>query len=360
MNKSEIQRLQAKTGYPMISVLLPTHRTSPDNKRDPIVLDNLLKETRARLQKEFSDRETAALMDKLDEMASEIDFRYAADGLALFASTDHAEWHRLPFPVAERVVIDETYATRNLVFAFNRSPRYRLLVLSEKPTSLFEGMRDELLEIKDRGFPMTFTGPGAGEPVPKGIGIEKSQVVNTAMLKFFRAAGDALSELHKPDPLPVVVAGVDRYLAWFREATSQPDWIAGVIEGSHARTPAHELGSMAWRVIRDWLKKQRDEVLEKLDAATGANRAAAGLQECWRVSREGRVDTLLVEEDYHVAGRINASGTLVPAGDPAAPGVIDDAVDEMIEIVLAQGGRAVFYTPGRLADRDRIAAILRY
>lgn len=360
MNKSDIRRLQELTGYPRISILMPTHRSSPDNKRDPIVLDNLLKETEQRLLKEFSRRETGAWMERLRELVGQVDFGHLDEGLAVFAGPDHGEWHKLPFPVAERVVIDETYATRDLVYVFNRSPRYRVLVLSEQPTRLFEGVRADLTEISLGGFPMTYTGPGAGEKIPAGFGIEKSDVIHARMRQFFRTVVQALAGIHKHDLLPVVVTGVERYLAWFDEAAGRQDWIAGTIEGSHDRTPAHDLGKLAWPVMRDWLKTRRDEVRKRMDAATGANRAAAGLQECWRVAGEGRVDTLLVEENYHVAARTDAAGTLVPADDAAAPGVIDDAVDELIEIVIARGGEVVFFAPGRLAERDRIAAILRY
>ena len=41
-------------------------------------------------------------------------------------------------------------------------------------------------------------------------------------------------------------------------------------------------------------------------------------------------------------------------------GVMDDAVDEIIEMALAKGGRAVFVDNGALADYKRIALTLRY
>ena len=51
---------------------------------------------------------------------------------------------------------------------------------------------------------------------------------------------------------------------------------------------------------------------------------------------------------------------LIPADDPTAPDVIDDAVDELIEIVLAKGGRVIFVDNGALAIHQRVALILRY
>jgi hypothetical protein len=49
-----------------------------------------------------------------------------------------------------------------------------------------------------------------------------------------------------------------------------------------------------------------------------------------------------------------------PAEDASAPGVIDDAVDEVIEEVMAKGGSVVFVDDGALEQHQRIAFILRY
>jgi len=40
--------------------------------------------------------------------------------------------------------------------------------------------------------------------------------------------------------------------------------------------------------------------------------------------------------------------------------LLDDAVDEVIETVLAKGGRVVFVDDGTLGAHSRIALILRY
>lgn len=70
---------------------------------------------------------------------------------------------------------------------------------------------------------------------------------------------------------------------------------------------------------------------------------------------------MLVEKDYHEAGKLDESGLLLlPADDPTAPDVIPDAVDETIEAVLSKGGEVVFTENGQLADYQRIALVLRY
>lgn len=42
ITRRELKQLQALTQVPALSILLPTHRTSPDNKQDPIRVKNLV------------------------------------------------------------------------------------------------------------------------------------------------------------------------------------------------------------------------------------------------------------------------------------------------------------------------------
>jgi hypothetical protein len=92
-----------------------------------------------RLLGEFSRRDVEPLLSRLEALVNDIDYRYTLDGLALFVNRDIGRQFILPFTLPERVVVDETFWTRSLVFALNRTPRYWVLALSEQPTRLFEG-----------------------------------------------------------------------------------------------------------------------------------------------------------------------------------------------------------------------------
>ena len=62
MNLHDLHELQNVHTYPCLTITLPTHRTSPDNKQDPIRVKNLVTEGTNRLLGEFSKREVAPLI----------------------------------------------------------------------------------------------------------------------------------------------------------------------------------------------------------------------------------------------------------------------------------------------------------
>lgn len=361
MNMHDIDLLQKISGYPSLSITLPTHRTSPENRQDPIRVGNLVAEAHERLLAEFSKREIEPLLARLDKLVEAIDYRYTLDGLALFVNRDFARAFFLPFSLKERVAVDETFFTRDLVYAMNRSPRYWVLVLSEQPTRLFEGSQKTLTEVQEEGFPLTHTGPGGELPLPGGYGAKKSQYRDERHRQFFRQVDAALRLFLLDDPLPLIVVGVDRYLSFFKEVSEHKDAISATLEGSHDSTPEHELGELVWPVVKHTLAEERQKYLDELDKAVGERKFASTIGEVWRMAQAGRGRLLLVEEDFHYPARVDESGLHIePAEDTEAPDVLDDAVDEVITIVLDKGGKVVFLENGQLDAHSRIALILRY
>src|SRR5262245_55871394 len=132
LSRSELKSLQALREYPSVSILAPTHRTAPSNKQDPIKVKNLVRKAIDRLHDEFAKREVKAVVENLRRLVRDVDWQHNLDGLALFAARDRSAAVGLPFRVKPRSVIDETFATRDLVYAFNRAPPYRVLVLGHQ------------------------------------------------------------------------------------------------------------------------------------------------------------------------------------------------------------------------------------
>jgi hypothetical protein len=267
----------------------------------------------------------------------------------------------LPFTLKARVNVGETFLTRDLVFAMNRTPRYWTLVLSEKPTRLYAGTRDDLIEIQDGGFPSVHEGPGGEQSLPGGFGIKKSAYRDEYHRQFFRQIDAALKPFMADDPLPLAVVGVVRFLAFFNEVTDYKDSILTTLQGSHDKTSPHELGKLVWPLVKDAFTEQRQQELSELNRAVGERRFASAIGEVWRLASEGRGQLLLVEEGFHFPARVDETGRhLTPADDVTAPDVIDDAVDEIIETVLSKQGRVVFVENGQLEMHQRIALTLRY
>jgi hypothetical protein len=361
MNYHDIKEISKIKGEPCVTITLFTHRTAPRNQQDKIRLENLVKQAEIQLLEKYDKNQAAPVIERLKNLARDIDYQNTLDGLVVFVNASFARTFYLPFNIGERVVVQDSFHTRDLVFAMNRTPRYWVLVLSEKPTRLFEVSRKEFIEVDEGEFPMTHEGPGGEQALPGGFGIKRSGYRDEYHRKFFRSVDNALRPFLLDDPLPLVVVGVDRFLAFFNKMTQHQDWIIASLKGSHDSSSVHELGELVWPLVKVALDEKRQQVFAELEQAISDRKYASSVGEVWRMANDGRGRLLIVEEDFHYPAKIDEkTGQLVPAEDPTAPGVITDVVDEIIETVLRKDGKVVFVDKGKLQNHRGIALILRY
>jgi hypothetical protein len=226
---------------------------------------------------------------------------------------------------------------------------------------LFEAVRDQLDEVTGHGFPFEADiVPRDRRAVAGRFALPTGRDDKEAWRNFYRAVDDALAEVSRDDMLPIVLAGVRTSTALFEDVTKHRDLVLGRLDGSHDQTGPHDLGREAWQVLRDRLRQRRREVIAELTDAVHTGKAVTGLDEVWRLGREGRGRLVVVEEDYRAEPAREVDGRLVPAGDDASgAGVVDDPVDDVIEHVVRAGGRAEFVEPDSMAELGRIGLLLR-
>lgn len=353
-------RLLAEEADLVVTLTAPLDRKRPNNDKDRIKLRNLRTKARARVLQISREIDSEPLLRHLDDALGRVDLGAGALGYIVVATAHGSETHLLRFPVAETVTLGTTPATRSLIQGLRRSPRYRLLVVSDKAMRLFEGLRDDLDEVTDHGFPFAadikprdrraIAGRFAREPG----GDDKEQWRN-----FYRTVDEALTAAIGDDPLPIILAGVGASTSMFEEVSVNTASILGHISGAHEHTTPHELGTKAWPLLREHLKTRRREVIADLSEAIHSQNAVTGVAEAWQLARSGRGQTLVVEEDYRAEAAREVDHRLVSSTESGGAEVMDDPVDQLIEHVVRHGGSVEFVAPGSLADLDRIGLILR-
>ncbi len=357
ITRHDLKELQALTKVPALSILLPTHRTSPDNKQDPIVVKNLVKEASDRLAEEFSARDLEPLLKNLDELVEDIDYTYALDGLALFVAHDFAKKFYLPFTVPQRVIIDQTFATRDLVYGLHRAQRYWVFLLSQNASRLLAGTGETLEEVNNKDFPLQMEGPGATTVLPDSA---DSAYLDDRHRRFFQSVDRAFAAYAADDTLPIILGGVVRQISFFQEVSGYTAQVAGTISGNFDKATVSELVPEVWPFVQEVRAQQRTDALAALDTAIGEKKVSTALGEIWQLANEGRGKLLLVESGYHVPGVVDDKGGLQIVEAKGGTEVMDDAIDEIIEAVLAKGGEVMLVNDGALADYHGIALTLRY
>lgn len=337
MNRALLAELQRQCAYPSITVLLNTTADQPLNDDQQVTLRTLIDRVQRRLRSDVPGDQTALLLARVEELVASIALQPMAKALVLCVSLQHSEAVRLGRSVQERVVIDDTFATRDLVADLNRTALFRVVTVSERKTRLLVGDRARLLEERSERWPMVRSGESSAA--------------------WARDVAQRLAEEHTLAPVPTVIAGVDRTIR--RAMLHETLHTIGLIAGNHDRTGWAELHTSAWPLVTDWLRNDTSRAVEALDGARSARRYAGGIDEIWSLAIEGRIEVVAVEEGYSLAVRVRDGG-LEPAEDPEAPDVVDDIVDDTIEAVLRFNGKAIIVPDGTLGDHGRIGAVVRF
>ena len=338
MHRALLHELQRQAGYPSVTVLV---NTTPGEWLDAATIatiDRLIDDADRRLHGDVDDEVRRRVVDELRRLRVEEETGEGGEAIALCASPTYSAAVRLGRPVVERVVVDETFATRDLVADLHRTATFRVVTVSERAVRLLYGNERRLAESVDEQWPLVR---------------EEDQSVAS----WTRAVVHALRAEQRRHPVPTVVAGVERSV---RRALGQAELDAiGVVPGNHDRSGWSELHRAAWPLVAEWVEGQQLKALGRLDAARSQRRYAAGVDEVWTMAMEGRLELVVVEDSYAVAARV-LDRHLELAEQVEDPDVVDDVVDEIIEAVMRHGGGAVIVPDGRLADYDRIAAVARY
>jgi len=359
--RNELKHLQSIKGHPCLSILMPTHRHHPENQQDGIRLKNLVNEAKRRLSSEISVDDVNVIMNRLSELISKIDFNHSLDGLALFVDKMRSYKFTLPFPVKERVMVDDNFGTRDIVFGMNRSEPYWVLILSEKTSKLYLGIRDNLLEYKDNGFPMV--NPFYEQKIQNENGESKNDRLteNVQRIKnYFKEIDGKISTINT-EVHEISIMGTEKNLSLFKEVSGHKDLILSETKGNYENESASEISRIVWHSFKKVRADKREQVIEQLGDAMGSKKLASGIDEVWSLALENRGSLLAVEINYHFPAKISVDGLhLIPADVYEGKEVLDDAVDEIIEKVVRTGGKVVFLDNRKLEKYGRIAMILRY
>src|SRR5262249_27608808 len=156
-----------------------------------------------------------------------------------------------------------------------------------------------------------------------------SAVRDEAHRDFFRSVDQVVGAVQKADPLPLVVVGTVRNLAFYQEVTNHSDMITGLLAGNHDRTSPGALGKLVWPVFDTGATRRRTEAMVELDKAVGASKHASGIQQVWRAAVDAKCRILLVEEDFKYQADIGADGYRLSPYTGKGANSLDDAVDEL-------------------------------
>lgn len=341
---------------PAVSVYQPTHRHHPDNAQDPVRFKNLVKQVEESVDRLYPVREKRSLLEPFHKLQADAAFwNHTLDGLAVFASPTRFDVFRVAKVgrgVPERAVVADSFHVKPLLRYLQSADRFELLALSRDKVAVYEGNRYALDPADAPGVPTRFLEGPATPRTQSGPDADTE--------RYFRGVDQAVVEhLSKPSAVPLVLAAASENQTAFRAVSKNPALLPDGVAVDPFALDAEGLRGRAWAVIEPHYLARLKELTEAFGTAQARRQGTSDLTDAAKAAVAGRAATLLIDADKVIPGKVDpATGAFTP-GDLADPGV-DDALDDLAELVLRMGGRVVVVPSDKMPTDTGLAGIGRY
>ncbi len=380
-SRSNLEFLSREHHEACVSIFLPTHRTFPEFKQNPIRLKDLLRQADSDLKdlgyRPVKVRELLAPARELIEIERE-GFWSATDGLAIFLSPGFFQYFRLPIHFDDLVTVTDRFEVSPLLPLFTAGGRFYILALSRNHVRLIEctpyawveldipnvpRSEDEALKYDVRQSVLQVHSGAGGRGQGKegvvftgqGIGVDDEK---TRTLEFVYAVERAIRRrLREREPL--LLAAVEDLEAVYRKVNRHQALIEHGVHGNPDRLSSSELHKAGWEIARTYFDEDKRRAIATYSEPQGEGRSSKDLHAILLAAHQGRVQSAFIETGIHVWGNFDFDDDALQLHDSRQP-----ADEDLLNIIAVQTilHKGIAYQLPRqdMPDESFVAASFRY
>jgi Bacterial archaeo-eukaryotic release factor family 3 len=347
--------------WPAISIIMP-FEPKMSLKTDLVhSLEIAADKAGQQLSENYSDEMSTLVMQKLKAIIRDLNFNTHKTSIAIYVSPVFEKILYLDGAVEERIVVDDSFDIRDLVYTKKQLHKYLVIVLSGTESQVYFGNSSSLIRIVSNASPFedTYVNDVAGGAANS---LDLPGQKETGVDHFLHLIDNSLDIILHAYHLPLFVLAPEKILCLFKDLTRHRGSVIEYVSGNYEAATLIQLSEKLEPYIADWKKVKQKDLLNQLEEAAGKKKLAVGMKDVWReaMCRKGRL--LVVEENYMYATKSGDSEQLI--GEAFKPfnrfSYIKDVVDEVIEKVFENGGDVEFVDDNLLKDYHRIALIQPY
>jgi hypothetical protein len=344
---------------PAVSILMPFNPKMSSKNDLTVYVRSVFEKVLQNLEAQYPRENLPVLEARLEGLMKKLDFSSYKQSIAIFVSPGMEKVYYLSFPVEEKLIINDNFEIRDLLYSKKDLHKYLILVLGSERSRIYIGNTSQFLCIESITPYHVATGKemtGAADSVAKYVDEDKRSVYE----KFLKHSDNSLGIILNAYKLPLFVMANEAVQKDFENITRHSDRIIARITGNFNDITEAGIRAAIAPYVHDWKKVKQEDLLNKLNAASKANNLVTGIEEvASRVAKRQGV-LLALEKNYICpvgykegleAGCFHEHGNENLAG-------IRDAVDDVIEQVLKNGADLEFVDEGVLTPYHHIALIL--
>lgn len=345
MNRVDIQELRVPVSYPAITII------------DQCNIERLREHCRACLQQAKDHPLAGHLERELEAIIEQIACPLKEYMIGIFINKHAARVYIIPYALPPMVHVSSTFVVASVVRALNRAQRAWVLDFNPDYPQLYEAHGALLLPV-ERSRAQFAQARESFDPVSEipatcGIGeVPGAACRYPTVDELIKHLDMYVSRYVEQDPVPLVVVAQPEQEAIFKEVSRLATSVVAYV---------HTLDD-AWAAVMRWYVEAIEHAFMELAHHADGKRVVSTLHDIEHAAREGRIEKLLVEHDYHRPGcEHGVTRALSPSqGSCPIDATAVDVIDELLEMVYSKGGQVLIVPNNTLDAYGRMVAFLRY
>ncbi len=360
MTPELIELIDAVHYRPAVSLIIPFEPKISLKKELTQSLKFAVDKVERELEENYPAELSTLVIQKLKNILKGLNFNTHKKSIAIYVSPVFEKTLYLDFAVEEKIIIDESFEIRDLVYCKKQSHKYLVLLLSRNESRIYLGNSGTFVRIvSNTSQSVAFENDMPERVANFSDADERKQIMQD---KFLHHIDNNLDIILNAYHLPLFVLGTDRILGHFKKLTNHTSAVIEYINGNYDEATEEQLKTILEPSISDWQKVKQRDLLNRLEEAAGKNKLASGIKEVWREAMNLKGRLLVVEKNYMFAAEHGSNESIIfKTVEPYNKySYIKDAVDDVIEKVLENGGDVEFVSEPILKDYNHIALIQYY
>lgn len=327
ITKKKFNNLLAYRNDFVVSIFIPTTRTS-NFQKDQLYLKNALQTAKQGLEdRGMTTKETHQFLGKAYALLDDDNYwNHLSDGLALFIGPDFFEKFELPIAFNKQTLIGGKFYLRPVMPMMTGESRFFLLALSLNEVKFYEGSRYSITPVIIEDLV-----PEDMESVLVDIGAKESLQMhqgggNQAVFhgqnkatdkklknyeKYFRFIDKGLMEMLHDEKVPMVIAAVDYLVPIYKDVSAYSNIVTEHINGNPERSTPVDLHRRAMNILEDFNQNQKAKLKNNFGDYLASDKASFSITDIVKSAHDGKVENLLINQDYQSWGHYNEEKRLV-------------------------------------------------
>lgn len=356
--EAENNLIVAVHNMPAVSIILPFEPKMSLKSELNYSLKIAMEKVEKELMENYPGEKAIPVIQKLHELLQNLNYNTHKKSIAIFASPYIEKTFYLDLAVEEKIVIDESFEIRDLVYCKKQNIKYLILLLSANKSKMFLGNSSSFMLIKSN---VSFS---SNRDVPERVAnfSDPDNLKEVQLKKFLHDMDEGLSIVLKAYPLPVFILGPEKVLGYFEKISKNVKSIVGLHHGNYDEASEPEMIKVLEPDINNWRKVKEDDLMHQVEKAIDAKKVVFGIKDVWDTATHKNGKLLIVEKDFIYPARQGKNPATIYKEDPSLNKAfyIKDAVDDVMEKILDNGGDVEFVDNDVLKEYGRIVLIQYY